>query len=296
MDFVFADQKEYDPKCLMQGDILAQTPALQGVLREAHSYYADAYSFFVVVTQSCDLVRRGKKPKARYISIAAVRSLRLVVERHLAACEVVHNQTPLGIYRSTERVRTEQMLERLINNEEKGFFFLRRDSHPSIKEDMVAFLALSVALKADHYDALLAAKVAQLDPLFSAKLGWLVGNMYSRVATPDLEEKGRGAEKKAFLDEWLGPITWVSNLRARALTKRLGKRTDISPAMAASELDDVPGDMEMLADRVAELARPIIGAPKDDPKIEELRKVILNDEHLKSLARGVAQSTAFSRT
>ncbi len=48
-----------------------------------------------------------------------------------------------------------------------------------------AFLALSVALKIEHYDLCLAAKIAQLTGEFQAKLGWLVGNLYSRVGTKE---------------------------------------------------------------------------------------------------------------
>jgi hypothetical protein len=81
------------------------------------------------------------------------------------------------------------LLERLLHNTEDGFFFLKKDSHPELIEDLCVFLALSVAIRADQYEACLTAKIAQMDHIFAAKVGWLVGNLYSRIGTPDVEEK-----------------------------------------------------------------------------------------------------------
>ena len=74
------------------------------------------------------------------------------------------------------------------------------------------FLALSVALRISHYDACIGAKVAQLDDVFQAKVGWLTGNLYSRVGTPDLEEKEDDAEriKEQFYEDVLRSRTvWL---------------------------------------------------------------------------------------
>jgi hypothetical protein len=79
-----------------------------------------------------------------------------------------------------------QFLERLLNNNEPNYFYLHHDLELGIAEPLVAFLALSIAVKAElHYETCLKARVAQLEDSFQAKLGWLVGNMYSRVGTQD---------------------------------------------------------------------------------------------------------------
>ncbi len=47
---------------LQQGDILSRTDELLTVLKNVHSYFCDErYLAFIVVTQSCDLVRRKKE-------------------------------------------------------------------------------------------------------------------------------------------------------------------------------------------------------------------------------------------
>lgn len=53
---------------------------------------------------------------------------------------------------------------------------------------MVAYLKVSIPLKSgEHYDKCLKAKRIELADEFKAKLGWLIGDMYSRVGTTDWE-------------------------------------------------------------------------------------------------------------
>jgi len=295
MDFLFAPDEKVEYDQLVQGDLLIRGQELTSVLAQAHQYYATAetYTHFVVITQSCDLVRRGKKPpKARYITIAAVRPLQIVIERHFAKLAFLwQGNDSLGIYDITKRELAAQFLERLLNNEEKNFFFFKAGSHPSIKEDLVAFLPLSVALKAEHYDALLKSKVAQLEPVFAAKLGWLVGNQYSRVATPDLEERGLKEEKEEFLADKLAG-QWVSGARWKELGKRLkgAKAADanfkVTAETAAELLSGVPDEMELLASRAVEIIAKSGHAPGAD-ELEEIRRLLMNDATLRSLAKGV---------
>jgi hypothetical protein len=81
--FIFVSQEDLDRENLHQGDILQKTDALHDVIGQAHRYYADAedYHFYMVLTQSCDLVRRKSKPKTPYITIAAVRPARILIDR-----------------------------------------------------------------------------------------------------------------------------------------------------------------------------------------------------------------------
>ena len=295
MDFLFAPDDEVEKQHLLQGDLLIRSGELIDVLSQAHQYYAQAenYTHFVVITQTCDLVRRGKKPpKAPYITIAAVRPLHVLLDRHFNKLSFLwRGNDEIGIYDLEKKHLAEQLLERLLNNEEKNFFFFKAGSHPSIVEDLCAFLPLSVALKQCHYDALLRAKVAQLDPLFSAKLGWLVGNQYSRIATPDLEERGLSAVKDQFLNENLAGH-WISGARWRELGRRLkaNARADaefkVNAETAEIELEKIPDDMELLANRISEIVRSA-GLIDEADNIEQLRRLFMNDATLRSLARGI---------
>src|SRR5687768_1378497 len=73
-----------DRGALKQGDVLERSPDLLQVLQEVHPHYArhEQYRYFIVITQTCDLVRRrADPPKSRYITIAAVRPIEEVLRR-----------------------------------------------------------------------------------------------------------------------------------------------------------------------------------------------------------------------
>ena len=69
--------REVGEEDLLQGDILERTDALIEILRKYHPYFCrEEYTGFLVLTQSCDLVRDNKgECKAPYISIAVIREL-----------------------------------------------------------------------------------------------------------------------------------------------------------------------------------------------------------------------------
>ena len=165
LDFIFA--KEINKKNLLQGDMLQKTQRLIDAVQQAHRYYADAedYRFYMVLTQSCDLVKReGRKPKARYITIAAVRPLDVVVKREITRYSEPIKDFPIPVYRKENEFGVKNYLERLLHNtqEKDGLFFIRRGSDAAFSEDYCVFLHLSIALRIDHYETCLAAKVAQL--------------------------------------------------------------------------------------------------------------------------------------
>lgn len=141
----------------------------------------------MVLTQSCDLVTRvGTLPSSRYITIAAVRPLSLALER-----ELDKRGTTIEIngdsYRNVKaQGAAEQFLEKLFNNNNTDYFFLKADPESGLDEDSCCFLHLSIALRSEtHFETCLNAKAIELDGVFQSKLGWLVGNLYSRVGTPD---------------------------------------------------------------------------------------------------------------
>jgi hypothetical protein len=86
----------------------------------------------------------------------------------------------------SKRGLLENFLERLLNNNEPEYFFLRKEDAVGLHDDSCAFLRLSISIRSyQHYDSCLRARVVSLTPQFQAKLGWLVGNMYSRIGTAD---------------------------------------------------------------------------------------------------------------
>lgn len=266
MDFLFVSDDKVDRQNLNQGDLLVRSSTLRDALAQAHQYYAEApdYSHFIVLTQSCDMVRRSGKCKARYITLAAARPLSVVTSRFLAKIAYRYDEFPITLCNKDDELRARQLLERLLHNTEDGHFFIRKGSHPSIAEDLCVFLPLSVSIRIDHYEACLSAKVAQLEEIFSAKVGWLAGNMYSRVATPDVEEKMPDAEdfKEAFYREALFESTaWLSPpqlkvLKQRAISwKKANPGEELGEQTARDLLQGVPTIQEIAIDRTIDLLR-----------------------------------------
>jgi len=205
---------------LLQGDVIKRTPEVEAILKEVHPHYFQRTDnkYFIVITQDCDLVRRnGKVCDSRYISIAAVRPLSLVVSRQLERY-IQKGFTTVPVCNQEDQGRFRNFLERLLNNNEGSHFFLRAEPSRNFPEDCCAFLALSIAIKSDlHYQALLDARILELKDSFRAKLGWLVGQMYARVGTEDWPS----AEMSHAIDEILSSSSiWVERRKLRDL-KRL---------------------------------------------------------------------------
>lgn len=237
---------------LEQGDILQPTAALRALLKEIHPHFGDdKYLAYIITTQSCDLVRRRDAPKAAYISIATVRPLSQVIPKIVA-----HVARPVrpGLFRSSKKGDARRLLERILNQNEQaiGLFFLYPDvDNAGIAEPAVAFLRVSIALRAEHYDVLRSARVGKLAPEFRAKLGWLTGNLYVRPATPDWgdTEEGKG-RFEGIIRQCLEETRWVEDEIADAAE---AKGVDIGTASAAdleslrppSRLDHAVSEVEM---------------------------------------------------
>jgi hypothetical protein len=182
----FAYAKASSPD-LAQGDILAKSGDLKEVIRSVHPFFLkDDYTHFIVLTQSCDLVRRGEKRcKVRYITLAAVRPLSRVVEREIERYQSDFERLA-EVCSQTGKARVEQFLERLLNNNAPEFFYLHEEPALGFPESACAFLNLPISLRASqHYDTCMRSRLLSLTDVFQAKLGWLTGNIYSRVGTPD---------------------------------------------------------------------------------------------------------------
>ena len=94
----------------------------------------------------------------------------------------------------------------------------------------VALLRVKFSLRSEHYKILQQSRRLGLSDPYASKLGWLVGNLYSRVATPDWEdqESKKNASKvqaKKILDvvTLASGENWVSG---RELEAKLGEHQD----------------------------------------------------------------------
>lgn len=180
-----------DKSQLAQGDILQRTDSLVKLLNHYHPHYAEHpdYQFFAILTQSCDLVRRaGKTAKSPYITIAAARTIEDTLLRE-AAKRQKDWQRPTKLIGQSDRNNLLMFLQRLLDNNEPGYFYLHIDQSLGINRACCVVLPLAVSVRVQHYDMLLEAKIAQITDAFQAKLGWLIGNLYGRVGTTEWDKE-----------------------------------------------------------------------------------------------------------
>ena len=251
--FVYEDPNKTE---LYQGDILRRADGLVGLLGDYFPYYLNHpdYTYFMVLTQTCDLVRRdGKECSAPYISIAAVRPIEDILRMEAAG----HQHPALRktkVIGNDARRKLAMFLESLMDNNKPGLFYLHEDQTIGIMEPCCAFLQLSITLRSEHYDKCLDAKITQLKEPFQAKLGWLIGNMYSRVATTEWN-----TEKPA---EKVGRV--ASTILGRAFLNRDDERIRVS-------MDEL-ADAGTIETKSAEELVAYIDAKKMLPKLRQFKE------------------------
>jgi hypothetical protein len=276
-----------DKGTLMQGDVLQRSPKLEAVLSEIHPYFAKErkYVNFMLLTQSCDLVRReGGTCKAPYLTVAAVRSIRELIERKElpSRCEGRHLHSAVEVAALDELRRH---LIQIINNASSNYYFLRGDQGAGLGDDSCACLRVSIPLKLMHYDTLLEAKVGQLDPVFQAKLGSMVGLSFSRVGTQDWPQDD--------LDRLVGSLLEPYRPVERKQFDNLKKAKKANPALDSDDgvrnwLDDDKNKplskWDELRQGIKEVWAQGLRGPVEAPKsAEELIVRLENSKHLRGL-------------
>ena len=286
----FTYKADADMNSLCQGDVLNITEELAEVLRSVHPYFLnEQYKYFMVLSQSCDLVRRnGKNCKTPYITLAAIRSYDSFLERTLIRSKYAENISGLLLMEEKKKEKAYQLIERIYNNTESEYFFLYKEEALEFPESMIAFLKVSIALKSqEHYDKCLAAKKLELSDEFKAKLGWVVGNMYSRVGTADWEGIMNTQEKEEMLNNDLaskciiGSKEQLKQLKAELLKKSETIHNHEEAALYVSDIH-VPTKYDKTISIIEEIFRT---SSKKIPKEEKekLLNMIKSRSALKTL-------------
>lgn len=287
MNHVYSGEPNADE--LMQGDVLARTDELNAALQETHPHIfaKEANRYFMVLTQTCDLVlRNGGVCKAPYINVAPVRSLNSVLKKQVAlyASEYLDVGTP--IIRASSKAKLSEFMNRLINNNEQSYFYLDRDG-PMQDGDMVALLNQSISLKADQrFKTCLDAKLAQLDDPFQAKLGWLIGQLYSRVGTLDWDTK---LLSKKVSDALKGAALTIEDEKMNALEKNMRDDPSIKEAIVNQQalmkaLKDIPSRKQSVISNISVIVNDLIGA-QHQSVAKRIVQRIENDSAITTLLR-----------
>ncbi len=274
MHFTYKDSDSDD---LMQGDILSKTESLLSVIKKYHPYYADndENTHFLVLTQSCDLARRSAKPcSGKYINLASIRPLSFFLDRVIDEISNKSFALDFPVCSDVDLNKIHELIQRLINNNESEYFFLRGEPAKNFPEDSCAFLKLSIAIHShEHYEKCLSARLLQLKEPFQAKLGWAIGQMYSRVGTADWPS----SEQKVFIKEIKDNLKayWVHKKKESILKGLIEKYQLENPGdpidvlVLNSLINKIPSGKEKAINRIQELITI-------DPTIKSL----VSNEHL----------------
>jgi len=220
----------FDPGAdLFQGDIIARTEPLLKVLEEVHRHFCnEKYLAFLVTSQTCDLVlRKQSRCKTRHITLAVVRALEDVVPDLFADASTTGLD---GVYRQEDKGEARDQLERILNQNEQaqGIFYLHPDADVRIAVHAVSLLRVSIALRSrEHYRLVQEARCGRLSTEYRYKLGWLTGNLFSRVDTPDWSDhEGGPAESEEIIAGFVEgsklarPNVWVPGSWIQAARKK----------------------------------------------------------------------------
>jgi hypothetical protein len=276
---------------LAQGDLLGRTPELTSLLETIHRHYAqEKYTHFLVLTQTCDLVRHEKYPKAHVINLAVVRPVEYIIDKVIDRHRQDAFSKAAHVCQEEARELVTDFIEKLLNNNHTNYFYLHRDPDRDMQVNLCALLRQSFPILArQNYDICLKARELSLSEGFRAKLGWTVGNIYSRVGTQDWVPDHIDEEDFEILVNKLATNTntFVPNDRLSLARKRAGR--DLS-GKTAKELHQIIESVEpqSAVERAAVAAAAVVKrtlqlGENEDRKTEDretlkmLRNALMND-------------------
>lgn len=268
---------------LEQGDILERSDYLVDVLSKYHPYYVSRHEneLFIVLTQSCELFERDGSCKSPYITLAPIRPLRVIIEKEFGS-QLQNKKTDTQPYGSWYLKNSfSDFLEKLFNNNDPKYFFISQQPDMKVAEDMCALTSLSISIKSEHYAECIKARILQLDDTFQAKLGWLVGQKFSRVGTKDWPEDELGKIIKNVISN---TAVWVKDDQIGKLNKAVKEYEEANPKNPVDEttlaklISTIPDKKEQAIDSLFKVLvdHKIIPEGKD-PRKFELRKKLRSD-------------------
>ena len=175
--------------CLYQGDVLQESlsPEFDELVNKYYSHYDSQFqcNYFLILTQSCDLIRRGNEPPAaEYIGIAPIFPVKkIILKKAQEKQEWWQIDTRVIDHKHFESLAL--FVGKLLNNNISNYFYIHEDISQNISGFSCAILSLSMVFHIEYYDICLKAKTAQIQDIYRAKLGWNIGNIYSKVGTEE---------------------------------------------------------------------------------------------------------------
>jgi len=137
----------------------------------------------------------------------------------------------------------------------------------------------------DHYPILKEARRGRLSSEFRSKLGWLVGNLYSRIGTQDwYETQERAKELKVLIKQFLGdiqgshgpiwvPESWVTAASEKGIQVSKLERDSILPTLEANKPISAK---DQVVEHTVRVLQDVL-QPIDDELLKKFRNRLAND-------------------
>ncbi len=197
-EYIYASPTPEEKESLLQGDLIEIKGEFLEKFKEFYpgiSHTEGNHGYALVLTQSCDLARRVvrkqlQEPACHHILVCIVRPVSSVFKSELKFRRFKTAENGFTYLEQSAYEALQLSLSRLINNSEStNLFFLPKTA--LLKEEMVAVLSVSFPFRCSSvYQSMIDARVATLKPEFRAKIGYMLADLYGRVATSDLFEVG----------------------------------------------------------------------------------------------------------
>lgn len=178
---------------LQQGDIIANNETVRKLINRTYLQNFDSEIVaFLIITQSCDLARHDGKPcKASYVNLVPIWPFENVF-LSLLEKECGNFKIKDRLYSANKgKTKANELIERICSQNAwaLGVFFLHSNIDVKIPVNSLALLQVSFAIPSNYsYDLFTKFRNGRLDAAFQGRLGWLVGNLYSRIGTPNFPE------------------------------------------------------------------------------------------------------------
>jgi hypothetical protein len=196
---------EKDTESLYQGDIIFIDDVIRENLIAYNKTKADTCDFTIILTQSCDLVKRselGNKCKAQLLHLGFLSSFdEYFVDNLSKYCENGLFGGKISIIEQGKAQKLQNNLERLFNNNLSDLFFIPEDNGQGLSSHYVVDLRDQCLISFNYYDNLLMNKRCELEEIYRAKLGYMVSQLFSRIGTKDWDKDELNSMLKSMINE-----------------------------------------------------------------------------------------------
>jgi hypothetical protein len=280
---------------LRQGDVISRKGLSARSVESCHpELLGIECSHFLILTSSCDLTLRKSEQdtyEAQFLTMAPIYPLDVILEQQL---EIFQSTIEKKAQQCSDKTRSllKDFLKRLINNNLPDYFFLPQSTTKDIEFPVhsCAILRHAFPIKLDYYYLLFQqTRVVSLTDVFVAKLGFLVGEMYSRVATDDVIPE--------YMPDFINKVeAWLTGLSDWEDSKTVGRA--ITAALKLNKINELlQATSEEVRAFIAQYSQEetlekavkrIIGIlekqnlPIDDQQRQKFANVLLKDDKFKN--------------